>query len=97
MEGIIQEGEELISMLESDDVMDAAIITAAQRVEHYEISGYGSAIAHARELGFDQAAEQLQMILDQEYEADSFLTDIAESGINAEADDVESEAINMLA
>lgn len=85
MEGLITEGTHLISLAAESDVRDAAIIIAAQRIEHYEISGYGSAIAHARELGLSDAAYQMEGILEQEYEADTILSEIALSNINEEA------------
>src|SRR5262245_52411708 len=72
-------------------VMDAALIGAAQRVEHYEIAGYGCARTHARLLGRDQAAELLQETLDEEAEADKKLTELAESIINVEAQQGDSE------
>jgi len=88
MKGVIAEGEEIIAMVEGNDLMDAAIIMAAQRVEHYEIAGYGTAAAHAKELGHDEiVVDTLIAINTEEYEADSILTDLAESRINAEADD----------
>lgn len=86
MKGVIAEGEEIIGMVEDADLLDAAIIMAAQRVEHYEIAGYGTAAAHAQELGYDDIVQQLVTINAEEYEADSILTDLAESRINAEAD-----------
>lgn len=90
MEGIIAEGDEIISMIDDPDLRDATIIMAVQRVEHYEISGYGTVVAHARELGLHKAEELSMAILSQEYETDSNLTDIAESRINSEADDSNS-------
>jgi ferritin-like metal-binding protein YciE len=66
-------------------VMDAGIIAAAQRVEHYEMAGYGAARTFARLLGHDEMAETLQKTLDEEGDADEKLTELAESEINVEA------------
>jgi ferritin-like metal-binding protein YciE len=85
MEGLISEGEEIINMDGDPDVKDAALIAAAQRVEHYEIAGYGCARTFARRLGKQQVAELLQETLDEEGNADKMLTDIAESFVNIEA------------
>lgn len=84
MEGLILEGKEAIDDYEDDDVRDAALIAAAQRVEHYEIAGYGCARTFARILGYDDAANLLQESLDEEGNADKLLTSIAEH-INVEA------------
>lgn len=84
MEGLIQEGKEAIEEYEDDSVRDAALIAAAQRVEHYEIAGYGCARTFAKLLGYDEAAELLQATLDEEGNADKTLTSIAEN-INVEA------------
>lgn len=85
MEGLIEEGEEILEEEADDDVRDAAIIAAAQRVEHYEIAGYGSTRNHARRLGMEDVARKLQETLDEEAEADEELTRIAESRVNVEA------------
>ena len=85
MQGLIAEGEEIIGMDGDADVKDAALIAAAQRVEHYEIAGYGCARAFARRLGHNIVAALLQETLEEEGNADKILTDIAESGINMEA------------
>jgi ferritin-like metal-binding protein YciE len=77
MEGLIEEGKELIDEAAEDDVLDAALISAAQRVEHYEIAGYGSARTFAERLGNDQAARLLQQTLDEEAAADKKLTEIS--------------------
>jgi ferritin-like metal-binding protein YciE len=84
MEGLIEEGSE---HLEEDEgfIRDAAIIAAAQRVEHYEISAYGTASSYARRLGLDEAARLLETTLDEESQADERLTEIAESSVNEEA------------
>ena len=65
--------------------IDAALIAAAQRVEHYEIASYGTVRTYARTLGYDDEAELLQQTLDEEGDADKKLTTLAESSINIEA------------
>ncbi len=85
MEGLLEEGKDAMEDAEEDDVRDAAMISAAQRVEHYEIAGYGSARTYARMLGNDRAAELLQQTLDEEGETDKKLTKLAESGVNRDA------------
>jgi len=83
MEGLLKEGKELLEEEAADWVMDAALIGAAQRVEHYEIAGYGTARDHAEKLGLYKVAQQLQQTLDEEGAADKKLTEIAVSSINA--------------
>jgi ferritin-like metal-binding protein YciE len=85
MEGVIDEGKELLSEDFQDSVMDAAIIAAAQKVEHYEIATYGTLRTWARRLGHERVAELLQETLDEEAQADEKLTQIAESMVNEEA------------
>jgi ferritin-like metal-binding protein YciE len=85
MKGLIAEGEEIIKASGDPDVKDAALIAAAQRVEHYEMSGYGSARAFARRLGLSQAASLLQQTLEEEKAADEKLNTIAESSVNQRA------------
>lgn len=80
MEGLIKEGEEAIEDEESGPVRDAALIAAAQRVEHYEIAGYGTARAYARHLGNDDAFHLLDRTLREEGMTDQKLTELAESG-----------------
>jgi ferritin-like metal-binding protein YciE len=80
MEGLIAEGDEIIEMNGDDAVKDAALIGAAQRVEHYEIAGYGTARAFAKHLGNDRAVKLLQQTLDEEGETNKKLTTLAESG-----------------
>lgn len=88
MAGIIEEGQGLVEdEAEEDDVRDAAIITSAQRVEHYEMAGYGSARTYARRLGKEDIADRLQEILDEEQKADERLARIAEGGVNRKAAD----------
>jgi len=84
MEGLIKEGNEMIKSGSDPDVKDAALITAAQRVEHYEIAGYGTVRTFAQLLGYKQAQELLEQTLDEEKQTDQKLTEIAE-GINVEA------------
>lgn len=86
MEGLIEEGTELIKEDPDPDVLDAGLIAKAQHVEHYEIAGYGTVRTYARQLGFESQAELLQQTLDEEGRTDHLLTDLAESGINVEAE-----------
>jgi ferritin-like metal-binding protein YciE len=86
MEGLIEEGEEILQEQADPDVRDAALIGAAQRVEHYEIAGYGTARTYAKQLGFDKHADLLQRTLDEEGQTDERLTKLAEGRINREAE-----------
>jgi ferritin-like metal-binding protein YciE len=83
-EGLIEEGKEVIDSFE-DDVLDAGMIGAAQRIEHYEIAGYGTARTHASMLGLNKIAKLLQQTLDEEAATDKKLTQLAESVVNVEA------------
>ena len=85
MEGLIEEGKEMMQEDMEPDVLDAALIAAAQRVEHYEMAGYGTVRTYAKLLGENQAARLLQQTLDEEGDADKLLTQLAESSINVEA------------
>jgi ferritin-like metal-binding protein YciE len=85
MKGLITEGEDMIDAKGDPDIKDAALIAAAQRVEHYEISAYGTARSFARRLGLTQAASLLQQTLNEESAADEKLTQIAESSVNMQA------------
>jgi len=85
MEGLIEEGKEILDADCEPEVLDAALICAAQRVEHYEIAGYGCARTFAQQLGHEQIAATLQNTLDEEGNADKRLTDIAESRVNVQA------------
>lgn len=85
MEGLIEEGKEMLEEDAEPEVLDAGLIGAAQRVEHYEIAGYGTARTHAQMLGDEKAASLLQQTLDEEGETDKKLTELAESLINQEA------------
>jgi ferritin-like metal-binding protein YciE len=85
MEGLLEEGEELMEERADSDVLDAALISAAQRVEHYEMAGYGCARTYARLLGLVDDAKILQTTLDEEGDTDHLLTELAERVINIEA------------
>lgn len=85
MKGLISEGEAIISATGDPNVKDAALIGAAQRVEHYEIAGYGTARTFAEYLGHADVARLLQMTLEEEGETDKKLTRLAEANINAKA------------
>lgn len=85
MKGLIKEGEILVKAEGDPDVRDAGLVGAAQRVEHYEIAGYGTARSLARRIGENQIAEILQQTLNEEAEADKKLTSVAESQANAAA------------
>jgi ferritin-like metal-binding protein YciE len=85
MKGLIAEGDEVVKKTERGPARDAAIISAAQRVEHYEISGYGTARCHASKLGFSTAEALLSETLEEEKEADTHLNEIAEGSINDQA------------
>jgi len=85
MTGLIKEGNEMVNSSDQTAVRDAGLIAAAQKVEHYEISGYGSARALAESLGDEKAVRLLQETLFEEKEADQRLNDIAKSLINEEA------------
>lgn len=91
MEGLIEEGKKIMEEDISDNVLDAALIAAAQRVEHYEIAGYGTAKTFAEILGQDEAVDLLEQTLDEEKETDVKLTELAENNINADAEEVETE------
>ena len=85
MKGLVAEGEEVLSAKGDPDVKDAALIAAAQRVEHYEIAGYGTARTFAQRLGRQDAARLLQQTLDEEGATDKKLTALAEQSINPKA------------
>ncbi|HEV7508939.1 MAG TPA: ferritin-like domain-containing protein [Thermoanaerobaculia bacterium] len=85
MEGLLEEGKEVMAEDMDDDVMDAALISAAQRVEHYEMAGYGTVRTWAQLLGESDAAKLLQQTLNEEGDADKSLTKLAETSINIEA------------
>ena len=86
MAGIIKEGEETVKKVAKDDeARDAAIIASAQRVEHYEMAGYGTARTYARMLGKNDVARRLEETLNEEKAADKKLTSIAEDHVNRQA------------
>ena len=85
MKGLIEEGSEILKQGGDESVIDAGIIVAAQKVEHYEIAGYGSVRTFAHLLGQNKAAELLQSTLDEESETNEVLNRLAESIINPEA------------
>src|SRR5205814_3537807 len=86
MEGLIEEGKEVMEEGLEPEVLDAALICAAQKVEHYEIAGYGCARTFAQQLGQSDIADLLQETLDEEGNADKKLTDIAETVVNQDAE-----------
>jgi ferritin-like metal-binding protein YciE len=90
MEGLLKEGAEMMDQDAEPAVMDAGLIGAAQRVEHYEIAAYGTLTSFARELGLEKAVALLEETLGEEKETDETLTEIA-SEINFEADEAEEE------
>ncbi|MDD5198613.1 MAG: ferritin-like domain-containing protein [Terrimicrobiaceae bacterium] len=90
MEGLIEEGKKVIGEDATDAVRDALIISIAQKVEHYEIAGYGTARTFAELLGEKNVAELLQDTLDEEIQADDKLTAIAEGVVNNEAEMAEA-------
>jgi ferritin-like metal-binding protein YciE len=85
MKGLIEEGKEMMDEDAEPEVMDAGLIAAAQRIEHYEMAGYGCVRTYAEMLGNKQAAKLLQQTLDEEGKTDKLLTDLAEKVINLEA------------
>ncbi len=82
MKGIISEGEEMVKEVEDSEVRDAALISAAQRVEHYEIAGYGTVRNWAERLGYQDDAQLLQKTLDEEGNTDHELTELATQLVN---------------
>jgi ferritin-like metal-binding protein YciE len=85
MQGLIEEGSEMLEEEGEESVLDAGLIGAAQRVEHYEIAAYGTLRAFAKLLGEEDAAELLQETLDEEGETDKLLTGLAEEIVNPKA------------
>jgi ferritin-like metal-binding protein YciE len=86
MEGLIEEGQDLIKERPEPEVLDAGLIAAAQRVEHYEIAAYGTVRTYAQQLGMPEQASLLQETLDEEGQTDKLLTELAASSINIEAE-----------
>jgi ferritin-like metal-binding protein YciE len=85
MQGLVEEGSEILNKHGEASVLDAGIIAAAQKVEHYEIASYGTVRTFANLLGEDEAAELLQQTLDEEGDADKRLSELAEEIVNPEA------------
>ena len=85
MKGLIEEGSEILEEEGEESVLDAGIIVAAQKVEHYEMAGYGSVRAFAQLLGQEEAAQLLQTTLDEESKTNELLNQLAETTVNAEA------------
>jgi ferritin-like metal-binding protein YciE len=85
MKGLVREGDDMIEADGDAAVRDAGLIAAAQRVEHYEIAGYGSVRTFAQQLGLSDVAQTLQQTLDEEGETDKLLTNLAESQVNVSA------------
>ncbi len=86
MEGLIDEGQKVMAENLSPKVMDAAIIGASQKIEHFEISSYGTARTYAQQLGLTDAAQLLQQTLDEEYQADQILSGLAVGEVNLKAE-----------
>jgi ferritin-like metal-binding protein YciE len=86
MEGLIAEGQEIIQEGADPDVLDAAMISSAQRVEHYEIAAYGTLRTYADQLGLKDHARLLQQTLDEEGDTNKLLTKIAEQRVNRDAE-----------
>jgi len=91
IDGIIEEGEEVMKEAKDDTIRDAAMLAAAQSVEHYEISRYGTLVAWAEKMEMPDAAELLQATLDEEKLTDEKLSALAESEINVEAEEAGEE------
>lgn len=92
MKGLIAEGNEAIKDIEAGPVLDAALIGAAQRVEHYEMAAYGTAVCHAQMCGLKKVVKLLQATLDEEGNADKLLSKIAEGSVNQAAIDEQMSA-----
>ena len=85
MEGLIEENKELLEEDAEPEVLDAGLIVGLQKIEHYEIAGYGSAVTFAKLLGDEESAQLLARTLDEEERTDKKLSEIAESTINVQA------------
>jgi ferritin-like metal-binding protein YciE len=85
MEGLLEEGKEIMTNGADPDALEAGLIGAAQKVEHYEIAAYGTASAHARQLGFIAVAQLLDKTLEEEKKTDENLTQLAENQVNVQA------------
>jgi ferritin-like metal-binding protein YciE len=86
IDGIIEEGQEIIKDYKGSPALDAGMLAAAQAVEHYEISRYGTLLAWAEELGLEDAVGLLEKTLDEEKDTDEALTDLAKSAVNGAAE-----------
>ena len=91
IDGIIEEAEEVMKEAKDETIRDAAMLAAAQAVEHYEISRYGTLVAWAEKMNMPDAAKLLQATLDEEKETDAKLTELAESEINVAAEETDDE------
>ncbi|EHT4544067.1 ferritin-like domain-containing protein [Escherichia coli] len=87
MEGLIEEANEVIESTDKNEVRDAALIAAAQKVEHYEIASYGTLVTLAEQLGYKKAAKLLKETLEEEKSTDVKLTDLAFNNVNKKAQD----------
>lgn len=85
MAGLLEEADEIIESFEGDPALDAALISAAQKVEHYEIASYGCLVTFAKLMNHTDAEQLLQQTLDEEKQTDTLLTEIAVSGVNESA------------
>lgn len=90
IDGIIEEGQEIIKEYKGSPALDAGLLSAAQAVEHYEISRYGTLRTWAEKLGLESAVELLETTLEEEKSTDEALTEIAETAVNAEAEEEEA-------
>ena len=86
MDGIIAEAKEVMDEIEDERVREAGMLAAAQTVEHYEISRYGTLISWARQLGLSEAQKLLQQTLEEEKKTDQLLTKLAEQSVNKQAE-----------
>jgi len=82
MQGLLKEAKNFIEAAEDEELMDVGLIAEVQRVQHYEISGYGTAVRFAKELGYRHIAKTLQETLNEEYDADNTLEKLAENRLN---------------
>lgn len=87
MEGLIEEANEVIESTDKNEVRDAALIAAAQKVEHYEIASYGTLVTLAEQLGYKKASKLLKETLEEEKATDVKLTDLAFNNVNKKAQD----------
>lgn len=90
IEGILEEGQEIIKEYKGSPALDAGMLAAAQAVEHYEISRYGTLRTWAQELGLDEAVKLLDETLEEEEATDKALTELAETAVNAAAEQAEA-------